>query len=89
MSKLLLLLFLMLPNNYQAEAQWEANYMAQRGIKGHVGRTIADFEGCGWSSHGTPPTCVPPDPWRYHLVADAIAQGRDGQYRVRAWKRIR
>lgn len=68
----------------QQRAQAEANYMAQNGIKGHVGGQIGNFEGCGWSSGGTPPTCTPGRGMT--LTADAIAYGRDGAYRVRAWR---
>ncbi len=73
-------------NSYQQQAQAEANYMAARGIKGHVGGTIGHFEGCGWASHGMPSTCVPPS-GSYQLVADAVAHGNGGSYRVRAWVR--
>lgn len=68
----------------QARAQQEANMMASRGIKGHVGGTIGAFEGVGWSSGGTPNTCTPGRAMR--LTADAIARGPGGVYRVRAWR---
>lgn len=68
----------------QERAQAEANYMAQNGIKGHVGGQIGSFEGCGWSSGGMPSTCTPG--YGMTLTADAIAHGRDGVYRVRAWR---
>jgi len=68
----------------QARAQAEANYMAARGIRGHVGRVIGRFEGCGWSSRGMPSTCTPRT--RMTLTADAVARGRGGFYRVRAWR---
>jgi len=68
----------------QAQAQAEANYMASRGIRGHVWGCIGNFEGVGWSSGGMPSTCTPRR--RMRLVADAIARGRGGVYRVRAWR---
>ena len=68
----------------QQRAQAEANLMAARGIRGHVGGTIGRFEGVGWSSSGTPNTCTPPAGMR--LTADAIARGPGGVYRVRAWR---
>jgi len=68
----------------QARAQAEANYMASRGIKGHVWGCIGSFEGVGWASHSNPSTCTPGR--RMRLVADARARGRDGWYRVRAWR---
>ncbi|MEM9703607.1 MAG: hypothetical protein AAF907_14305 [Planctomycetota bacterium] len=68
----------------QARAQAEANLMAARGIRGHVGGTIGRFEGVGWSTGGMPNTCTPPRPMT--LTADAIARGPGGVYRVRAWR---
>ncbi len=68
----------------QDRAQAEANYMAANGITGHVGSTIGRFEGCGWSTGGMPPTCTPSSGMT--LTADAIAHGRGGVYRVRAWR---
>ena len=68
----------------QQRAQAEADYMARNGIKGHVGGQIGSFEGCGWSSGGMPGTCTPGTGMT--LTADAIAHGRDGVYRVRAWR---
>ena len=68
----------------QQRAQAEANYMARTGNRGHVGGQIGMFEGCGWSTGGTPSTCTPSRPMR--LTADAIARGPGGLYRVRAWR---
>lgn len=68
----------------QQRCQAEANYMAARGIRGHVGRTIGRFEGCGWSTGGTPSTCVPGRSMR--LTGDAIARSRFGVFRVRSWR---
>ncbi len=69
----------------QAEALREARLMAARNIRGHVGRTLGRFEGCGWSSGSPePPTCTPRRGMT--LVADAIARGPRGWYRVRAWE---
>lgn len=71
----------------QAEAQWEAAQMASRGVKGHVRGTIAGvrFSGVGWSSSSSnAPTCRPGPGMQ--LVADAVARGRDGWYRVRYWR---
>ena len=74
----------MMSGGDQARAQAEANMMASRGIRGHVGGTIGAFEGVGWSAGGTPNTCTPGRPMR--LTADAIARGPGGVYRVRAWR---
>jgi hypothetical protein len=68
----------------QQRAQAEANYMARNGIRGHVGGQIGMFEGCGWSTGGTPPTCTPSR--SMNLTADATAYGSGGVYRVRAWR---
>ena len=68
----------------QARAQAEANLMASRGIRGHVGGTIGAFEGVGWSSGGMPNTCTPGRAMQ--LTADAVARGPGGVYRVRAWR---
>lgn len=68
----------------QARAQAEANYMAQNGIRGHVGGTIGRFEGVGWSTSGMPNTCTPGSAMT--LTADAVAHGPGGVYRVRAWR---
>ena len=70
--------------NDQYQCQQEAEYMARYGIKTHVWGTIGNFEGCGWSSYGTPNTCTPRR--RMRLTGDAIARGRDGWYRVRSWR---
>ena len=76
----------------QYEAQQEAETMRKLRIRNrHVGRTLGDFEGCGWSSCNTclPPTCTPParsDGRQYVLAADAISCDNSGCYRVRAWK---
>ena len=72
-------------NGDQAHAQQEANYMAQRGICGHVGGTIGGFEGVGCASRGrTVPTCTPRR--RMNLTADATACRGGMCYRVRAWR---
>lgn len=68
----------------QERAQAEANYMAANGIRGHVGGQIGRFEGCGWSTGGTPNTCTPS--YGMTLTADATAYGPGGVYRVRAWR---
>lgn len=69
----------------QQRAEAEAAAMAAAGIKGHVGGCIGLFEGVGWSS-STPncATCTPSRSMR--LTADAVVRGRDGWYRVRAWR---
>jgi len=69
----------------QAEAQWEANEMARRGAKGHIRGTVSGvrFAGVGWSSGGNPSTCTPRSGT---CVADAIARGADGYYRVRYYR---
>ncbi len=86
----------------QAVAQARANYMAARGLKNHPPASVGGgfarvgrFEGVGWSSNGSAPTCIPgrrggvrdtsSAAWR--LVGDASARGRDGVYRARIWDR--
>ena len=76
-----------LGNSLQAEAQSEAAAMASRGYKGHVRGTISGvrFCGVGWSSSSSnAPTCTPGGGMT--LVADAVARGADGWYRVRYWR---
>ena len=70
----------------QARCQAEANYMAARGIRGHVWGCIGNFEGCGWTSNpnGTPGTCTPRR--RMTLTGDAIARSHHGAFRVRSWR---
>jgi hypothetical protein len=72
---------------FQAQAQMEAQQMAARRYKGHVRGTVAGvrFSGVGWSSSSpNAPTCTPGNGMR--LVADAVARGSDGWYRVRYWR---
>jgi len=71
---------------FQQEAEWEAQQMASRGIKNHIRGTIAGVRmaGVGWSSGGTPSTCTPGRGGT--CVADAIARGSDGLYRVRYYR---
>ncbi len=74
-------------NGFQAQAQAEAQAMAGRRYKGHVQGTIAGvgFCGVGWSSSSpNAPTCTPSG--GMSLVADAVARGADGWYRVRYWR---
>ena len=73
-------------NSYQSQAQAEAQMMASRKYKGHVRGTIPGvrFAGVGWSSSGQPSTCTPGSGMT--LVADAMARGSDGWYRVRYWR---
>ena len=74
-------------NSYQAQAQAEAQMMASRMYKGHVRGTVPGvrFSGVGWSSSGpNASTCTPGSGMT--LVADAVARGRDGWYRVRYWR---
>ena len=74
-------------SSFQAQAQMEAQMMASRGYKGHVRGTIpgVSFCGVGWSSSSpAAPTCTPGS--GRQLVADAVARGRDGWYRVRYWR---
>ncbi|MCA9126155.1 MAG: hypothetical protein KDB22_03680 [Planctomycetales bacterium] len=71
----------------QSQAAYEAQQMAARSYKGHVRGTIAGvrFCGVGWSSSSpNAPTCSPAKGMT--LVADAVARGRDGWYRVRYWR---
>ncbi len=74
-------------NNFQAQAQSEAQRMASRNFKGHVQGTVpgVGFCGVGWSSSSpNAPTCTPSNGMT--LVADATARGADGWYRVRYWR---
>lgn len=74
-------------SSFQQQAQAEAQAMAARGYKGHVQGTIpgVGFSGVGWSSSSpNAPTCTP-GRGRVQL-ADAVARGRDGWYRVRYWR---
>jgi hypothetical protein len=69
----------------QVRCQQEANLMASRGIRGHVGGVIGRFEGVGWSSGGgMPSTCTPS--YRMTLTGDAIARSQYGTFRVRSWR---
>lgn len=73
----------------QARCQQEANTMAARRIRGHVGGTIGRFEGVGYGSNPNCNTCTP-ERFGYHglrLSGDASARGADGYwYRVRSWR---
>lgn len=74
-------------NSYQAQAQAEAQMMASRRYKGHVRGTVPGvrFSGVGWSSSSpNANTCSPG--YGMTLVADAVARGSDGWYRVRYWR---
>lgn len=74
-------------SNYQAQAQAEAQTMASRQYKGHVQGTVGGvrFSGVGWSSSSpNAATCTPGNGMT--LVADAVARGADGWYRVRYWR---
>ncbi|MEM7560235.1 MAG: hypothetical protein AAF394_14040 [Planctomycetota bacterium] len=74
-------------SSYQTMAQNEANLMASKSYKGHVRGPAAGvrFVGVGWSSSSrNAPTCRPSKGMT--LVADAVARGRDGWYRVRYWR---
>lgn len=74
-------------SSFQAQAQSEAQTMASRGYKGHVRGTVpgVNFCGVGWSSStSNAPTCTPSRGMT--LVADAVARGADGWYRVRYWR---
>lgn len=69
----------------QSRCQAEADYMASRGITGHVGSCIGSFEGVGYGSSPNCQTCTPSN--RMTLTGDASAQGRNGMwYRVRSWR---
>lgn len=69
----------------QDRCQAEANYMASRGITGHVGSCIGSFEGVGYGSSPNCNTCTPGR--GMNLTGDASAQGRNGMwYRVRSWR---
>lgn len=68
----------------QERCQAEANYMASRGIKGHVWGVIGRFEGVGWGGSPSCNTCTPSG--GMNLTGDASARGSDGWYRVRSWR---
>jgi hypothetical protein len=68
----------------QERCQAEANYMASRGIKGHVWGCIGRFEGVGWGSSPNCNTCTPGSGMT--CTGDASARGADGWYRVRSWR---
>jgi hypothetical protein len=73
----------------QSRCQQEANLMAARRIRGHVGDTIGRFEGVGYGGSPGCATCTP-EAYGYRglrLSGDASAQGSDGYwYRVRSWR---
>lgn len=70
----------------QQRCQAEANYMAARNIKRHVGPTIGNFEGIGWGSSPNCRTCTPRR-GRMRLTGDAVARCANGYYvRVRSWR---
>lgn len=73
----------------QARCQQEANTMAARRIRGHVGSTIGRFEGVGYGGSPACNTCTP-EQYGYRglrLTGDASARGSDGMwYRVRSWR---
>jgi hypothetical protein len=73
----------------QARCQQEANLMAARRIRGHLGGTIGRFEGVGYGGSPNCATCTP-ERFGYHglrLSGDASARGSDGMwYRVRSWR---
>lgn len=74
-------------SGFQAQAEAEAQAMAARNYKGHVQGTVpgVGFCGVGWSSSSSnAPTCTPSG--GMSLVADAVARGADGWYRVRYWR---
>lgn len=74
-------------NSYQAQAEAEARTMAARRYKGHTRGVVpgVGFCGVGWSSSSSnAPTCTPSRGMT--LVADAVARGSDGWYRVRYWR---
>lgn len=72
----------------QARCQQEANTMASRRIRGHVGATIGRFEGVGFGSSPGCSTCTPEQYGHrgLSLSGDAVARGPDGWYRVRSWR---
>lgn len=69
----------------QQRCQAEANYMAARNIRKHVGPTIGRFEGIGWGSSPNCRTCTPRRGMT--LTGDAVARTANGMYvRVRSWR---
>jgi hypothetical protein len=69
----------------QARCEAEARYMAERGIRGHVGPNIGGFEGVGWGYSPQPATCTPRRGMR--LTGDAVVRSGNGSYyRVRSWR---
>ena len=77
----------------QQIAQQRANYMAATGMSGHpplsAGSWIAAggrFEGVGWhSSPNAPHHAIPTCTTSGTPIADAVARGPGGSYRVRIW----
>ena len=73
------------PQTDQERCQKEAAYMAQYGIRGHVGTNIGGFEGVGWGNSPNVPTCTPRRFMR--LTGDAAVRATNGVwYRVRSWR---
>jgi len=71
----------------QQHAQREANYMARTGVTGHPMGVApgASFSGTGYGPSPNCRTCTPSR--RMTLIADAVAQGRNGYwYRSRHWR---
>lgn len=69
----------------QERCQREADYMAARGIRGHVGPVIGRFEGVGYGASSNCSTCQPRG--RMVLTGDAVARMQNGMFvRVRSWR---
>ncbi len=77
----------------QQIAQQRANYMAATGMTGHPPLSAGSwhaaggrFEGVGWrSSPNAPHHAIPTCTTSGSPIADAVARGRGGSYRVRIW----
>lgn len=80
----------------QVVAQARVNYMADHNFRGHppglqkAWAVGARFEGAGWGRRGRNPrtlgTCRPHRSRRMRIIADAVAVGRWGTYRIRLWR---
>ena len=79
----------------QEVAQVRVQYMADKNYRWHPPYSVcnpwkhgARFEGCGWGRKSRNPktlgTCIPRR--RMRLVADAVATGKYGTYRLRLWR---
>ena len=84
-------------NPAQVAAQIRVDYMAKYNhcwhppfYIGKVWGTGARFEGAGWGRRNRDPktlgTCQPHRRRRMKIIADAVAKGKWGSYRIRLWR---